>query len=204
MLSGEADVWAVGAGGHNPLNLTAGNGRLDAEPAWSPDGRQIAFVSNRGGWHQAWAAPFDGGHRTGEPRRLTAEEGDVDSLSWSGDGHSLGYVLATDAGSEVRVAPADGSARTHALTSGARAAKVRWCQALGGWVVSGLWGESQPGIRLVPASGGTATRLPVQFEVVLDAEYPHFDISPDGALLTVLQRTRKEEIWFLEADEGAF
>ena len=36
------------------------NGAIDTEPAWSPDGRWIAFTSDRGGSPQIYRVPADG------------------------------------------------------------------------------------------------------------------------------------------------
>ena len=57
----------------------------DAFPAWSPDGRELAFDSVRGGNRDIWMIPVEGG----EARRLT-EHPNVDrSPSWSPDGKWL-------------------------------------------------------------------------------------------------------------------
>jgi TolB protein len=43
------DVWITDPSGGNPVNLTKGFPGVDAWPAWSPDGRSIAFFSERDG-----------------------------------------------------------------------------------------------------------------------------------------------------------
>ena len=35
-------------------------GREDRTPDWSPDGKQVVFLSNRGGPFQLWVADVDG------------------------------------------------------------------------------------------------------------------------------------------------
>ncbi len=203
VTEGERDVWVMPAHGGTPVNFTARKG-VDIQPAWSPDGREIAFVSDRAGFNQVWAAPFAAGRRTGEARRITSEEGDAAVPRWSVGGRSIAYVLGTGAGAEVREVPADGSGRSRALTSGARAWMLGWCRARDGWLVSGFWGERRPSIRLLPASGGAPERLRLPSQLVLDLEYPNFDVSSDGEVLALFQRTRREEVWVLQADEGAF
>ena len=59
----------------------------DTKPTWSPDGRQIAFLSNRGDekQQQIYLIPVDGG----EARPLTQLKGDFNQFEWSPDGQKL-------------------------------------------------------------------------------------------------------------------
>ena len=59
----------------------------DSMPAWSPDGREIAFVSDRAG-RGIYARAVDG---TAE-RRLVADDATLWSPSWSPDGATVAYV----------------------------------------------------------------------------------------------------------------
>jgi len=87
--------------GGAPRQLTVGDVD-DALPAWSPDGRQIAFVSKRSGegdrtdnW-DVYVVDAGGG----EPRRLTTYAGDDNdpewgsALAWSPDGTQIAYLRA--------------------------------------------------------------------------------------------------------------
>ena len=47
--SGNWDLWICDDTGSNPLNLTTGSEGIDRFPAWSPDGKSIAFYSDRDG-----------------------------------------------------------------------------------------------------------------------------------------------------------
>lgn len=71
----------------SPKQFTYGD-QNDSSPRWSPDGRQIAFLSNRGDKEkppQIYIIPFDGG----EARPLTSIEGEITLVDWSPDGKKL-------------------------------------------------------------------------------------------------------------------
>ncbi len=82
--------------------LTAGTTR-DSAPRWSPDGRQLAFISDRAGSAQLYLLPLDGG----EPRQLTSLQFGVGSPAWSPDGGRLAVVSAagSDTGAVARDLP---------------------------------------------------------------------------------------------------
>ncbi len=66
-----------------------GDGHADGSPRWSPDGRWIAFCSNRDERSQIWRIPVDGG----EAEALTElEEGGIGELHWSPDGSRIAFT----------------------------------------------------------------------------------------------------------------
>jgi len=62
----------------------------EGEPAWSPDGKEIAFLSGRGGGDAIWVIPVDGG----EARRVVELPLGGDSLVWLGGGR--GFLIAVE------------------------------------------------------------------------------------------------------------
>jgi dipeptidyl aminopeptidase/acylaminoacyl peptidase len=85
-----SDLWVVPFAGGAPRRLTTADAE-DKSPAWSPDGRFIAFLSARGAEKaktRLWVMPADGG----EPRPLSGEKSDVESFAWSRDARSIAYV----------------------------------------------------------------------------------------------------------------
>ncbi len=107
--------------GEAPLQLTFGD-YDDSEPAWRPDGREIAFVSNRDEEPDAtqntdiWVVSAVGDSPTREARRLTNNPGSDYAPSWSNDGRQIAYVTVTEpdliwyATNHLAVVPAAGGA----------------------------------------------------------------------------------------------
>jgi Tol biopolymer transport system component len=74
-------------------------------PAWSPDGRKLAFVSRRDGNSEIYVMNADGG----EQENLTRQPASDSHPSWSRDGRKLAFVSRRDGNAEIYVMNADGS-----------------------------------------------------------------------------------------------
>ena len=61
--------------------------RQVGRPTWSPDGKQIAFVSNMSGRNNLWLVPSDGGW----PVQLTVSDQRQAAPAWSPDGKWIAY-----------------------------------------------------------------------------------------------------------------
>ncbi|MCW2528539.1 MAG: peptidase prolyl oligopeptidase active site domain protein [Pseudonocardiales bacterium] len=70
----------------------------------SPDGRQVAYVSDRNGVPQLWVQDVgDVGEAIPVGKQLELSADPVVSVHWSADGHWLAAVLATDGGVRTQV-----------------------------------------------------------------------------------------------------
>lgn len=76
-------------------------------PAWSRDGKQLAFISDRSGEDQVWVTPADG---AGEPRQLTKDhKGPLTLTHWSPDGK---YLVASDREARILLVDSNTGATT--------------------------------------------------------------------------------------------
>ncbi len=85
-----SNLWIVPAEGGRARQFTYGD-QLDAQPRWSPDGAEIAFISNRGDEKQSqiYIIPFHGG----EARQLTKVKGTIGYFAWAPHGKELVFTL---------------------------------------------------------------------------------------------------------------
>ncbi len=83
-----SNIWIVDTDGKRTRELTPGNWR-DSSPVWSPDGRRVAFISDRDGTSQIHVMWLD----TREVAQLTHVETSPSGLVWSPDGRKLAFTM---------------------------------------------------------------------------------------------------------------
>ncbi|MFQ5537945.1 MAG: S9 family peptidase [Gemmatimonadota bacterium] len=81
-------IWVGATDGSWARQFTRGE-KSATSPAFSPDGRWLAFASSRSGKNQVWAMRLDGG----EAIQLTQAESGVGSFAWSPDGSRIAYLM---------------------------------------------------------------------------------------------------------------
>lgn len=81
-------IWVLDVGNGRARQLTF-SGRSDSSPRWSPDGRSIAFLSDREGVAQLYLLPMNGG----EAEKLTDRKDRITEFRWSLDGRRIALLM---------------------------------------------------------------------------------------------------------------
>jgi tricorn protease len=93
------DIWVATEDGSSPLRLTDNRGR-DIYPRFSPDGKWIAFSSNRYGNNDVFIIAATGG----TPKRLTFHTGNDEVVGWARDSQHVVFRAARGDGAFPNVA----------------------------------------------------------------------------------------------------
>jgi Tol biopolymer transport system component len=97
-------IWTMRDNGTDPMRLTDGTSD-DTMPAWSPDGRKLAFTSNRSGNRDVWVMDADGTNL----QNITQSPADEWTPAWSPDGMDIAFASHRDGNWEIHIAKPDGS-----------------------------------------------------------------------------------------------
>src|SRR3954471_23227083 len=101
------DLWAVSRSGGDARRITS-TPAVESSPHVSPDGKWIAFTSNRSGANAVYVVSVDGG----DPKRLTWSPAGEEARGWTPDGSqvlfSSGRVSAPTTYSKLFTIPVGG------------------------------------------------------------------------------------------------
>ncbi len=137
----QADLGDEDSAQERPLIRSAGN---ESSPAYSPDGKRIADVSDQTGAAEIYVYDADGGNRV-QVTKLAGPQ--VGRLRWAPGGDALLYDASGDRGSDVY---------TLAATPGAKPARAVLGGSNASWSHDGKWiyFQSRGQIWKATASGG--------------------------------------------------
>ncbi|HYE60645.1 MAG TPA: S41 family peptidase [Phycisphaerales bacterium] len=74
VIEGRGDVWSAPAKEGVTRNMTRSDGVFERSPAWSPDGKWIAYLSDESGEYELYIRPSDG--RTAAEKKADKDAGD--------------------------------------------------------------------------------------------------------------------------------
>ena len=139
-----------------PAEEVAPSSSWETDPHFSPDGRQLAFVSGRSGTVQIWIGEADGSNARQLTHNVRQWPG---SPSWSPDGRSIAFDSG-DVGVEGHIWTVDAAGGTpRQITKGPGTQSVpRWSRD-GKWIYFANDQGATRNIWRVPAAGGQAEQL---------------------------------------------
>jgi TolB protein len=147
-------------------------------PAWSPDGRRLAYVS----FEQKKPVVYVHSLLEGKRSAVANFKGSNSAPAWSPDGAKLAVTLSREGGSQIYLINADGSGVRRLTTSTAIDTEPRFSPD-GQWLYFTSDRGGTPQIYRMPAAGGEAQR--VTFEGGYNVS-PR--LSPDGKTLAYITR----------------
>ena len=165
----------------------------DSEPAWSPDSKKIAFVSNRTETPDRnrntdlWIVDLDDADR--DPRQLTADTTADASPSWSPDGRTIVYTSTVAGASPIYAIPqltvVDVESGATAVNPSLLETQVFYPRytADGRSILAITEYHAEQNLVQVDAASGAVQSL-IEGEDVVD----EFDVTSDGSIYALLSR----------------
>jgi TolB protein len=108
---GASDIFTVRPDGSRLRRVTS-NRAIEVSPSWSPDGEQLAFVSDRSGAPQIYLMSAGGG----DERRLTFNGSYNTHPVWSPDGEWIAYETRVDGQFDIWVIDPEGTVNVPLVT----------------------------------------------------------------------------------------
>ena len=195
--SSDSNIWRVdvpapGATASSPPAPAIASTRIDGIPSLSPDGKRVAFISNRSGESEVWLADPDGSNAV----QLTSLGAVPGFPRWSPDGELIAFHSNPEGQAEVYVIPASGGKARNLSSHPALDAFPSFSRD-GKWIYFSSNRVGQSRIWKVPIAGGVAVQV-TQNAAVVTSE------SRDGVDLYFAETFQQPSpLWRMPAAGGA-
>jgi dipeptidyl aminopeptidase/acylaminoacyl peptidase len=194
---------------HRTAQITSGD-YDDGSPVWSPDGRSIAFVSNRSqdpdmNFNDGiWVVAADNGDQGKNLVRIGANTWTDVAPAWSPDGKWIAFATQLDsklfqyATFHLGVAPATGGDAKILTRALDRNVSLPHFSPDSNWIYFIADDDGTQNLLRVPVAGGEITR-PISGRLMLDA----YSMSKDGSIAAQIGTLeRPDEVYVLPASGG--
>jgi Tol biopolymer transport system component/tRNA A-37 threonylcarbamoyl transferase component Bud32 len=185
-LTGQPGAQKAGA----PSSLISST-RSEDTPQFSPDGRRVAFISDRSGNEEVWVCDAEGKNAS----QLTSSGGArVGAPSWSPDGRSVAFESSAGGNTDIYAVGADGGTPRRLTTETSAETMPGWSRD-GRWIYFASNRTGRPEVWKMPTGGGAAVQLtrgggtnPVE--------------SPDARVVYFVRGRHEPDVWAVGADGG--
>jgi Tol biopolymer transport system component len=188
VVKGVRTLFAVPRAGGQPHQII--HGMSASYPSVSPDGKRLAFISERSGSFQVWVSDVEGN----DPKLLTSAAYSAGAVDFSSDS---AFVYYGNGYSAFRVPAAGGNPEIGGMNAGSGLTLSRD----GHWLMSIIYREEGPRIYLYPLGGPSmpVRTLPLPFSM---RSYVRFHPASRDISFIARDKNGVTNIWLEKIDGG--